>query len=179
MIKRGLYIGRFNPPHLGHFKAIKSIINEKKIDQLIIGIGSAQESYTLNNPFTGGERFEMIIAALKELHISNSNIIIVPLVDLNNNNQWITYLKSILPKFEIIYSNNPLVRLLTKSESNLQIQSITLINRKEYTSTNIRRKIVKGDQTWKNLVPKSIEKNITQINGIERIKLLVSNDLVE
>ena len=31
-----------------------------KCDELIVGIGSAQESHTLENPYTAGERIEMI-----------------------------------------------------------------------------------------------------------------------
>ncbi|HDJ89497.1 MAG TPA: nicotinamide-nucleotide adenylyltransferase, partial [Thermoprotei archaeon] len=58
MKMRGLFIGRFQPFHLGHFYALKWILS--KVDEVIIGIGSAQVSYTIKNPFTLGERIEMI-----------------------------------------------------------------------------------------------------------------------
>ncbi|MEM3079801.1 MAG: adenylyltransferase/cytidyltransferase family protein, partial [Thermoproteota archaeon] len=54
MSSRGLFIGRFQPFHLGHLKAVEYIIN--RVDEVIIGIGSAQYSHTLENPFTAGER---------------------------------------------------------------------------------------------------------------------------
>ena len=49
-----LYIGRFQPPHLGHISVIKEIL--KKYDSVIIGIGSAQEKGTYENPFSAAER---------------------------------------------------------------------------------------------------------------------------
>ncbi|MEM0023032.1 MAG: adenylyltransferase/cytidyltransferase family protein, partial [Archaeoglobaceae archaeon] len=47
---RALFIGRFQPYHLGHHEVVKKILEE--VDELIIGIGSAQESHSLENPFT-------------------------------------------------------------------------------------------------------------------------------
>lgn len=178
MKKRGLYIGRFNPPHFGHLKSLEFIINDKKIDELFIGIGSAQESFTQKNPFTSGERFEMIQLALNEIEKSNIKIFIVPLLDLNNNNQWISYLISLLPKFEIIYSNNPLVNILVSfyQGSNILIKNIPLYEREKYSSTNIKTKIMNDDDSWKDLVPKMIANYILQLDGKNRIKILFSND---
>ena len=42
-MKRAFYIGRFQPFHLGHYSVITSIAEE--VDELIIGIGSAQTSH--------------------------------------------------------------------------------------------------------------------------------------
>ena len=42
MVTRGIIIGRFQPPHLGHLEVFKRILGE--VDELIVGIGSAQES---------------------------------------------------------------------------------------------------------------------------------------
>ena len=40
MVKRGLYVGRFQPFHLGHLGAVKSILED--VEELVIVIGSAQ-----------------------------------------------------------------------------------------------------------------------------------------
>lgn len=53
---RGIYPGRFQPFHLGHLEVLKWGLN--KVDELIVLVGSAQESHTLTNPFTAGERIE-------------------------------------------------------------------------------------------------------------------------
>lgn len=176
-MKRVLYIGRFNPFHIGHLKAIEYIFNtEKDIDQLIIGIGSAQESYTLVNPFTAGERIEFIIEALRELQIPSNKYLVIPIPDLNNNNQWVSYLISYLPRFTVIYSNNSLVRLLTEHHGNIEIKPIPLIKREEWSATNIRDKIMQNDDTWAEKVPKAVKKLIIDFNGVNRIQLLAKND---
>jgi len=177
-MKRVLYIGRFNPFHLGHQKAIEYILNtEKNIDQIIIGIGTAQESFTLSNPFTASERFEFIIHALNEMKISNDKYIIIPIPDLNNNNQWVSYLISLLPQFEIIYSNNSLVKLLVDKHGKLHIKSIPLINREEWSATSIRNKMIEKDDAWNSAIPESVRKLIIKFEGVQRIQLLAKNDI--
>ena len=48
--KCGLYLGRFQPLHLGHTNIINRMIEE--CDKVIIAIGSAQESGTKRNPLS-------------------------------------------------------------------------------------------------------------------------------
>ena len=55
---KALYIGRFQPFHNVHLKILQKFT--KKYDEIIIGIGSAQYSNTLDNPFTLEERKLMI-----------------------------------------------------------------------------------------------------------------------
>ena len=175
-MKRVLYIGRFNPLHLGHIKAIEYILNEKDVDQIILGIGTAQESYTLLNPFTSGERFEFIMHALLELHIPADKYLIIPIPDLNNNSQWITYLVSLLPHFSVIYSNNSLVKLLVGRFESIEIRPIPLINREEWSATSIRTKMINNDDSWKKSVPDSVKNLILNYKGVERIQLLSKSD---
>ena len=72
MVKRGLYVGRFQPFHLGHLSAIKHVLEEA--DDLVIVVGSAQYSHNVNNPFTAGERLVMIRKALEEGRIDCSRV---------------------------------------------------------------------------------------------------------
>ena len=60
----GLYVGRFQPFHLGHLEAVRYILTQ--VDDLVIVVGSAQHSHTMEDPFTGGERITMIRLALRE-----------------------------------------------------------------------------------------------------------------
>ncbi len=55
---RAVFVGRFQPYHKGHHEAVKYILG--KYSELVIVVGSAQENYTWENPFTAGERVEMI-----------------------------------------------------------------------------------------------------------------------
>ena len=72
MVTRGLFVGRFQPFHLGHLAAIKYVL--KKVDELVIVIGSAQYSHRRNNPFTAGERLVMVRKALEEAGVDCSKI---------------------------------------------------------------------------------------------------------
>src|SRR5207245_2773190 len=62
MSGRALFVGRFQPFHRGHLATVRRILETN--DEIIVGIGSAQYSHTGENPFTAGERYEMIKRAL-------------------------------------------------------------------------------------------------------------------
>jgi nicotinamide-nucleotide adenylyltransferase len=49
-MKRGFYIGRFQPYHNGHQSVLEHIAGE--VDEIIIGVGSAQLSHQVDNPFS-------------------------------------------------------------------------------------------------------------------------------
>ena len=66
-MKRGLFVGRFQPYHLGHHHALLNAL--KEVDEMVIVIGSSKESFQPENPFTAGERIEMASVALKEASV--------------------------------------------------------------------------------------------------------------
>ena len=57
-------MGRFQPFHLGHLELAKQILDE--CDEVIIAITSSQFNYLEKDPFTAGERIEMIHNSIKE-----------------------------------------------------------------------------------------------------------------
>ena len=82
MVNRGLYVGRFQPFHLGHLGAIKAVL--KEVDELIIVIGSAQYSHNFNNPFTAGERLSYdSYMPCKKAKVDYSKLWIVPVPDVH------------------------------------------------------------------------------------------------
>ncbi len=169
---RAFFIGRFQPYHLGHHEVIKNILNE--VDELIIGIGSAQESHSLENPFTAGERVWMISKALDELKIEKK-IYIIPLEDIKRNSLWVAHVKEMVPPFDVVYSNNPLVKRLFK-EAGVEVRGTHLYNRVDYQGTEIRKKMINGEN-WKKYVPKAVVEVIETIDGINRIKEIISKDI--
>ncbi len=80
MLKRGLFVGRFQPFHKGHLNAVKFIL--KQVEELILVVGSAQHSHDSVNPFTTGERIYMVRLAFKESRIDLNTHIIVPVPDV-------------------------------------------------------------------------------------------------
>ena len=105
MVNRGLYVGRFQPFHLGHLGAIKAVL--KEVDELVIVIGSAQYSHNSNNPFTAGERLVMIRRALQEAKVDYSKLWIVPVPDVHLHMLWVSALEGYTPKFKVVIPMNP------------------------------------------------------------------------
>lgn len=167
-LQTGLVIGRFQPFHKGHLEVIRSIAEE--CGSIIVGIGSAQYSHTLENPFTAGERHLMISRSLKEEKLNNVSI--VPIVDINRYAVWVSHVVSLVPPFNVVYSNNPLTRRLF-SEAGYQVRASPIFNREVYSGTEIRRRMLAGER-WEHLVPKAVAKVVREINGLERMRDLGS-----
>jgi len=173
MVTRGLYVGRFQPFHLGHLGAVKAVL--KEVDELVIVIGSAQYSHNINNPFTAGERLVMIRQALQEAKLSYSKLWIVPVPDVHLHMLWVSAVEGYTPKFNVCYSNEPLTQRLFM-EASYEVKSIPFFDRKQYMSTLIREKMLQGDDTWKNLVPNSVANFIIEIDGVNRLRDLARTD---
>ena len=174
MVTRGLYVGRFQPFHLGHLEAIQRVL--KEADEAVIVIGSAQYSHNTNNPFTAGERLVMIRRALKEADVDYSRVWVVPVPDVHLHMLWVAALEGYTPRFDVVFSNEPLTRRLFM-EAGYKVKSIRFFERKDYNSTLVREKMLMND-SWTSLVPKSVAGFITEIDGVNRLRDLNRTDKV-
>jgi nicotinamide-nucleotide adenylyltransferase len=170
--KRGLFVGRFQPFHLGHLGAIRTALEH--VEELIIVVGSAEYSHSDKNPFTAGERVEMIRAALKEANIDPSKYLVIPIRDVHIHATWVPFIVSQTPKFDVIFTNEALTSRLFK-EREYRVERIPFLQRDDYSSTEIRKRILKG-KNWESLVPKSVAELLVKIQGIERIRELAVSD---
>ena len=87
----GLYIGRFQPFHIGHWYVVQEAL--KECEKLVVAIGSAQEARTEKNPFNFYERMSFIAASLNWEDLER--IIIIGVNDRENkedNSSWGEYL---------------------------------------------------------------------------------------
>ena len=169
---RALYIGRFQPYHLGHQAVIEKIAEE--MEEIVIVIGSAQDSHTPENPFTGGERMEMIYASLRECSLCH-RCYVTPLQDVQRNSIWVSHLQSMVPGFDLAYSNNPLVVQLF-TEAGIAVKKPPLYQRELYSGTAIRRLMrVGGD--WTGLVPDAVAAFIRDRKGVERLVSVSKSDM--
>ncbi len=159
---RGFYIGRFQPYHEGHHAMVDRIRDE--IDELVVGIGSADQSHTVRNPFTAGERIMMITKALAEFEMTTYA---VPIEDLNRNSVWVSHVQSMSPNFDVAYSNNPLVVRLFE-EAGIEVRQSPMFQREEFEGTEVRTRMAAGDD-WESLVPQTVAEVIEEIEGLNRI----------
>jgi nicotinamide-nucleotide adenylyltransferase len=151
MLTRGLYVGRFQPFHLGHLEAIKKILQE--VDELVVVIGSAQEA-----------------------RVDLGRVWIVPVPDVHLHMMWVSAVKGYTPKFEIVYSNEPLTKRLF-IEAGYKVKGVSFYERQFYSSTLVRERML-ADESWTTLVPKSVADFIKEIDGLNRLRDLTQSDHV-
>ncbi len=174
-VTRGLLIGRMQPVHNGHIQIIKKTLG--LVDEVVIGIGSAQLSHELKDPFTAGERIMMMSQALDDEDVDPKKYYIIPIEDINRNALWVAQVKMLTPPFSKVYSGNPLVKRLFK-EDGYETYQPELFDREVLSGTEIRERIL-NDGDWKSLVPKATIDVIEEIDGVNRIKELNKKELSE
>jgi nicotinamide-nucleotide adenylyltransferase len=165
---RGLLIGRFQPFHGGHLEVVRKIRADRPSASLIIGVGTAEQSYTWENPFTAGERLEMIDRALAEAKVSGA--FLVPIADIDRHALWVSYLEALLPAFDRVYTNNPLTRVLFE-RSGYVVDSPPLFDRDRYEGVRIREQLADGGD-WKRAVPPAVASYLDEIGAPARLQVL-------
>lgn len=171
MIRRGLVVGRFQPYHTGHHKGILNAL--RLVNELIIVVGSPMKSFEANkNPFTCGERIEMISGALKASRVFN-RCYIIPVPDIDDNSMWVKRVESFCPRFHFVFTNNSLVSELFRS-TGYAIEKL-VSGQKDIKSDHIRYWLL-NDTKIKGKVPKSVERYLTENCAGERIQRLLMEE---
>ncbi len=168
-MKRGFYIGRFQPYHNGHQSVLEHIAGT--VDEIIIGVGSAQLSHQVDNPFTAGERVLMITRSLESL---GCPFYVIPIEDIQRNALWVAHVRSMAPPFDTCYSSNPLVVRLF-AEAGIKVQSTAMYKRETLNGTEIRRRMLNG-KPWKSLVPPAVVQVLKEIDGTGRLRQIAQDD---
>jgi nicotinamide-nucleotide adenylyltransferase len=151
---------------------IKNLLTE--VDELVIAIGSAQHSHTPENLFTTGERLVMLKSALEEAGVDLKRCWLVPIPDVNSHPLWVAQVVAYSPKFDVVYSNNPLVQELFK-RAGFKVKSTPVYDREVLAAKEIRRRALLGED-WRELVPKSVAKFIDEVKGFDRLRRLMKSE---
>ncbi|MEM4260197.1 MAG: nicotinamide-nucleotide adenylyltransferase [Candidatus Woesearchaeota archaeon] len=157
-MKRVLFLGRFQPFHMGHLEVVKRLYGEY---ELIIGIGSANYSRTELNPFTADEREEMIKRVLEKEKI---NVKIVRVNDIELDDSYANYLFGIV-KFDALACSNK--RIIKYFKGKVELIEFPLFY--NLSATKIRKNIC-NKELWKKFVHPEVYKYIKEINGEEIIR---------
>ena len=147
--KVGLYIGRFQPYHLGHHSIIKKMAQECEV--VIIAVGSAQESGTEHNPFSYEMRRSMIWYSIYRI-VDDYRIVGVP--DRENPSEdpsWTKYLlkyvfdsTGLMP--EVIYQGDDQVRENWYDGVDIKVEIVP--RNKIPISASLLRKVILADDYW-------------------------------
>jgi nicotinamide-nucleotide adenylyltransferase len=163
----GLLIGRFQPFHIGHLSAVKFALSQ--VENLWIGIGSSDKSYEKRNPFTADERKEMILSSLDPQSAKKIGVYYIP--DTGDHDKWTYHVDAIVPKYEIVFSNDDFTLSLYKKRG-IKTISVPLLQRETVSGTNIREMIA-GDKDWSALVPQGTRNTLLRINAKQRLSKIL------
>ena len=164
-INRAFYIGRFQPFHLGHLKVISEIARE--VDELVIGIGSAQMSHTPENPFNAGERIMMISRSLEDpgLVLTTSYQSTTSTATPSGSSHVGVDDPAVFPG--IFQQSAGIQTFLLRPDT--RSSTPPMYNRTAFSGTEIRRECW-PDEDWQQLVPPAVVKVVEEVNGVERLK---------
>lgn len=159
-----LFIGRFQPYHLGHHMVIQGMT--KVCKKVIIGIGSSQESGTSDNPYSAQERKEMIQEALQDENIIPMfDIEFMELPDDNDDARWAQHILEKTGHVDMIWTGNEWTKRCFQGKVEIKdIKEVPGID-----STSIRDMIRKGDERWKGKVTGAVVYAIQEI-GTDRVR---------
>ena len=141
----GVFIGRFQPFHLGHLSVITQGLTHA--NKLVILVGSSGAPRNHRNPFTFDERSKMIYNSIPG-HL-RERVLIKPLEDAAyNDSKWIHDVQSLVTRaaWEFGFTNVPSVALIGHSKDSSsyylkmfpQWAGIEIPNFQELDSTRIR-----------------------------------------
>lgn len=169
--KCGLYIGRFQPIHIGHEAIIRQMLNE--CDTVIIAIGSAQESGTERNPFTFEQRADLIINVFYQ-YIISGRMSVIPLRDRDNPSNdasWGDYvfrnIWDIMHRTpDVVYEGEETERNTWYDNLNVEIVRVPRDNIL-VSATQVREAILKGASLSEvMMLPRAIRYRINDMKGV-------------
>lgn len=155
-MKTGLYIGRFQPFHLGHLSAIKQALGQ--VDFLKIGIGSAQYQDQPENPYSAELREKMIRGSLEEAGISKDQYEIFLISDIHDNPKWTAHVKSIVGSFDALLIGNK--GIVNKLFDQYEKVPIVMIKKEvDISATEIRERM-KLNKSIKEFLTQAVRANL-------------------
>jgi len=142
-----LFIGRFQPFHLGHLDALQQIA--KKYDTIKVGIGSSNESGTDKNPYDFETRVQMINSCSLEIP---ANLEFYPLPDFGNDDKWLKNTLEVVGDFDTVFTGNPHVNKLFEEKC---FKTKTQIFNFDICGSDIRT-LIKKKEKYSFLIPSSV-----------------------
>ena len=159
---RGVYWGRFNPPHKGHLEMIRRF---RRRCALTVAIGSAEHRNERGNPFSGAERKAMMVAYLREAGYRD-----VRVVTLNDGPSLAWAIGNMMRKCkpDLVFlstERGPLANLVAR-----QVRVVRFRRTGRISSTRIRDSIASGSDGWTRLTGRSVVRWIRGHGGPARIR---------
>lgn len=164
---RGVFWGRFNPPHKGHLQVIKHLL-ENECRELVVAIGSALASHSERNPFTGGERLLMLKPMLEEAGLGEKTIIVQVPDAPDSYAGTAANLRIISPKFDVLFTNRAVIREIFEGWG-VPVKSFPDFDSQKFSGKRVREAMLSG-KDWEELVPEPVYEFVKKNNLLSRLK---------
>jgi nicotinamide-nucleotide adenylyltransferase len=159
-----VFPGRFQPFHNGHAAGLDHAAS--LYERVIIAISNAHVSHTGGDPFTGGERYEMIDEHVREVSLRDRvHIIPVPVDD--EPTTWVATIKTVSPAFDHVYTRSAWTESLFGYWG--IPNSPSLISGQLISASDVRARMAAG-QDWSPLVPSAVAAVIERCDGVRRVR---------
>jgi len=157
----GVFIGRFQPFHKGHWWNLEQVL--KRAKKIVIIVGSIQEKGTRVNPWGFEERKKMVEKALKKLRKEDRERIlgIGGVMDYPRDEDWVQAVKQEIERLGgevsdwsqvVVVGNNEWTNRSLEEIGGLSVWRSGLYRRDLYEGKKIRKLIEDGDERWKERV---------------------------
>lgn len=147
-----VFIGRFQPFHMGHLDAFSRM--QRETGRVKILIGSSNRSRTRENPLTYAERRDYIRSIL------GPDVPVTPLPDHPSDDVWLGRLRRHLGPGAVVYSGNEWVRDICR-EAGIPFKEIAYSV--DISATRIRAMVAAGDDDYLRHVPGPLPKAIFSV----------------
>ncbi len=162
----GLILGRFQPVHWGHVRAIEWVRMEGL--EVHLGIGSSQFSHTRENPFTAAERRAMVGAADQVLGLKVGRVDEVP--DIFDDDRWVAHVQGCCGPFDVVFTNNEWTAELF-AKAGLEVRATPMFDRERYVGSKIRESVKeRGLSAVEDLVPPPVLGLLKAFEAEKRIR---------
>jgi cytidyltransferase-like protein len=163
-----LYIGRFQLIHIGHCAVIDTAL--KICDRVLILVGSAQESNTIENPFDISTRINLI----KEIY--GDRVLVYPINDTDNkkdvSENWTKFLMDTVKRYVgklpdlVIFGDEQSNGWFTDDEMKDTMRIVVPRNRIPISATKMREYMVRNDiENWFKYSDPKLHKHYFELRG--------------
>jgi bifunctional NMN adenylyltransferase/nudix hydrolase len=170
----GIYIGRFQPFHIGHWRTAQQALTQ--VEQLIIILGSHRIASDVRNPWSTDERSRLIQQCLTPTEAAR--VTFLPMRDwLYSDNLWLT---AVQQQVSEITKGSQSIALFghRKDRSSYyldlfpQWEYIETGNYQGLNSTAVRQAYFSGDNRYETALPPVITEFLNQFQQTDRYQIL-------
>ena len=158
--------GRFQPFHNGHAAVLEHAAATHT--RVVVAISNAHISHTASDPFTGGERLQMIDLHCRTIGIIEQ-VVTLPIPVDDEPTTWVATIKAVSPPFDSVYTRSAWTSSLFAYWG---IPTVTdVLNGHTISATTVRELIATGGQ-WTEHVPPATAHVLRSIGGLDRVRQL-------